>query len=1088
MEGHYRMKYDFDLDLAINTSTGKMIEVIKDHSQVLEFGPGNGRMTEYLTQEKNCEVSIVEFDEELYKHVMHFAKEGFLGDIESYDWVGTFQQKQYDYILFADVLEHLRNPEEALKATLPFLKKDGKILISFPNITHNSVLIDLFNNKLDWKEYGLLDKTHLSFYTEEGFKKWFDELGLQIALQDYTYAKVGENELSAQYQDLPVELQYSFKNRLFGEVYQYFFILSKEEVSSEKLDPQNSNFVHELHVVCQTSTGPETNKILINNHTGENKYFEMDIPKNVDFIKIFPVLSKDQTILSFQFNIAGRPYSQFKTNADWKYDHCFAFYQDEQPYFEVAGNAVKGKRISGEIDYLYEGILSPLNRQLFTNIEQKDKDLEKQYQKIKDLEKSYEAKIDLISSRYDSVLKSSVWKKVKKRFNQKLTDKETCEKLISWRVESIEVDDEVNRTFIRGWGFSNKTKEPLYYQLQADEGPYYQVTKQYRPDVNDNFEIDREKKLGFLMEIDSANVSEVFHFMIHTLEEDILYVKVDRNNLSQTPFVKRARYLLGTVKGKGIRGTVRWLKERKENKDLYEEWIKRHEQFNQEQIVQELNAMPQQPLISIVVPVYNVEEKWLEKCVISMQNQFYTNWQLCLADDCSPAEHVRELLEKYEHKDSRIKVVFREENGHISEATNSAIAVADGEYIGFMDNDDELAPNALYEVVKAINEDNTIDFIYTDEDKISTRGKRFDPFFKPSWNSELLRGHNYITHFVVVKRSLLDSVGLLRPEFDGSQDYDFVLRATEQAQRIYHIPKILYHWRTVETSVAFDPQSKEYAYVAGENALKESLKRQEIEAQVEMKKDYGCYKIMYQLKNEPKVSIFVFGESDQTKKTLETILDKTHYTNFEVLTTYAASTFKDERIRIVTSNKLTEMIPQATGRYFVTLRAGLVPKNSMWLDELVNYGHRDKIGAVGGKVINDQDIIFNAGITYDQDEQLLIYDQRGISNNGLGYYFRISLPRELYALTEDCFFIRKSIYEQVGGFSTDLPEELQGVDLCLKIREKTKLKIMWQPYTVMVDLDEKDGTLKQDSTGILLTHWTEKQIIDPYRNPNHLER
>ena len=230
----------------------------------------------------------------------------------------------------------------------------------------------------------------------------------------------------------------------------------------------------------------------------------------------------------------------------------------------------------------------------------------------------------------------------------------------------------------------------------------------------------------------------------------------------------------------------------------------------------------------MVVPVYNVDEKWLRACVDSLKNQLYSNWELCLADDASPKAHIKPLLQELAAEDERIKVVLREKNGHISEATNSAIEVATGEYIGFLDNDDILADTALLAVVSALNEDQNREFIYTDEDKLSMSGKRLIHFFKPNWNETLLLGHNYITHFVVVKRSIIEAIGGLRTEFNGSQDYDFVLRATEAAKEIYHIPNILYHWRTIETSVAMDPQSKEYAYVAGQNALQAALDRRNL--------------------------------------------------------------------------------------------------------------------------------------------------------------------------------------------------------------------------------------------------------------------
>ncbi|NSS18000.1 glycosyltransferase, partial [Enterococcus faecalis] len=224
--------------------------------------------------------------------------------------------------------------------------------------------------------------------------------------------------------------------------------------------------------------------------------------------------------------------------------------------------------------------------------------------------------------------------------------------------------------------------------------------------------------------------------------------------------------------------------------------------------------------------------------------------------------HIKPMLEKYKELDQRIKVIYREENGHISEATNSALSIATGDFIGFMDNDDELAPQALYEVVKALNTDPTIDFLYTDEDKITENGRRFNAFYKSDWNPELILNHNYITHFVVVKRDLLEKVGGLNSAYNGAQDYDFVLRATEQAMKIKHIPGMMYHWRAIESSTALNPESKGYAYVAGQKAVQAATERRGLKAQVEIAEFYGSYKINYLYDHVPMVSLIITNDTE----------------------------------------------------------------------------------------------------------------------------------------------------------------------------------------------------------------------------------
>ena len=250
----------------------------------------------------------------------------------------------------------------------------------------------------------------------------------------------------------------------------------------------------------------------------------------------------------------------------------------------------------------------------------------------------------------------------------------------------------------------------------------------------------------------------------------------------------------------------------------YNKWL------DENKCINEKKELKYKPLISIVIPVYNVKREYLEECIDSVLNQTYDNFEICIADDCSTNEETVNTLKEYEKRDKRIKVVYRKTNGHISEATNSAIEIASGEFIGLLDNDDILDEYALYEVVLKLNENKDLDMIYTDEDKLNSNGEYSYPNFKPDWSPDTFNSSNYICHFTVLRKSIVNKIGGFRSEYNGSQDYDLFLRFTEQTNKICHIPRILYHWRVIEGSTAAAGSNKNYAYEAGILALEDSFK------------------------------------------------------------------------------------------------------------------------------------------------------------------------------------------------------------------------------------------------------------------------
>ena len=1050
------MKYDFEMDIDESTSVGKIAAHIKEGTHILEFGPGNGRMTKHLMGKKKCEVSIVELDKELYDYVSQIATDSFYGNIEDYTWVEHFAGKKFDYILFADVLEHLMDPKKTLEMVKEFLKDDGEILITFPNIAHNSVLINLFNNKLEWTKYGLLDATHKTFFTQAGFEKVFNEAGLFIQREDFTFNEVGNNELSAHYEDLPLELHYAFRMRPYGEVYQYFFALKKHPVEKPEVAVlENHNFIKSMKIVYQFADHVEEKVKKINSYTNENSVFTLEVPAGVEQVLFYPFPENLGGVISFYAEANDQELETLTSSAVFSDDNKYLFTNMAAAYLTVSGSEVAGKEVSINVSYDFQG---------------------QYYLELNKLMLDYQAvnteKENLVR-RYNQVLAKQV------EFNKTPLKKFVHE--VSFSIDEVKRNSKTDTTTIKGWAFDNQDHQSFTFDVAADNSPIVSTRVIDRPDVAEQFDLENER-LGFEIDIYDPNRRKSFDLILASATQAMTYgVVIDAENASYLPIKKqsKARKFASSIKHRGIMGTANHILKRSQQQNAYENWIAKNEVFDQTAIQQEIAGFAFQPKISIVVPVYNVEEKWLDACISSLKNQFYSNWELCLADDASPKEYIKPLLKKYAAEDDRIKLVFREKNGHISEATNSALEIATGEYIGFMDNDDELAPNALYEIVKALNKDQSIDFFYTDEDKMNQEGKRYDAFFKPDWNPVLIMQHNYITHFVVIKRELQRKVGGLKTEYNGSQDYDFVLRATEAANNIHHVRKILYHWRAIESSTALNPESKNYAYVAGKRTLEAALNRRGMKGSVKIAEFFGCYQINYDFEKQPFVSVIIPAESKHEQENIRKLLNRTHYQNYEVLHQEKQMTESNTRLRFVEGD-LNQMIAQAKGEYMIVLDKELVPQNAKWIEELLNYGQLSSVGLTTGKVIDMNNKIENIGVSLDLDKDRIICPEVGAPEKNLGYYYRIALPRNIQATTGGCALFSKTDFDAVNGFDLTLSAELSWIDFSLKIGKLNK-QVVYTSYAKVrrtMKFDQTEVTMDQ-----LMKKWPEEQLLDPYGQP-----
>lgn len=543
----------------------------------------------------------------------------------------------------------------------------------------------------------------------------------------------------------------------------------------------------------------------------------------------------------------------------------------------------------------------------------------------------------------------------------------------------------------------------------------------------------------------------------------------------------------------------------------YEQWYENHKALPEELEKQKNEKWKRKPLISIVVPVYNTPQVFLRQMIESVQNQSYSEWELCIGNASPENKEMKKILEEHKN-DARIKEVEIPENKGISQNTNRAMEIASGELIGLLDHDDLLAPNALYEIAKAVNEHLDAEVIYTDEDKVTTDLKEhFQPHLKPDFNLDLLRSNNYICHFFVASRDLIKRVGGFHPEFNGAQDYDLILRCTEQAKQIVHIPKILYHWRVHKASTADNPASKMYAFDAGKRAIEEHLIRCRTKGTVQHTKDLGFYRVKYEICGEPLVSIIIPNkdQSEALKKCLDSIRKKTSYRNYEIIIVENNSeepeTFAfykkiaGEKIKIVTwegefnySAINNFGVRHARGDYLLLLNNDVEIINVDWLTEMLSHCQRKEVGIVGAKLYYPDNTIQHAGI---------IIGIGGVAGSvfvGLprafsGYLHKASIQLDLSAVTAACMLVKRSVFEQVGGLEEKLKVAFNDVDFCLRVREKGYL-VVYDPYAELYHYESKTRGAEDTKEKIrrfqteieyMRSHWIGLlKKGDPYYNCN----
>ena len=564
---------------------------------------------------------------------------------------------------------------------------------------------------------------------------------------------------------------------------------------------------------------------------------------------------------------------------------------------------------------------------------------------------------------------------------------------------------------------------------------------------------------------------------------------------------------LRCLKREGIRSFMFKLHVYFNRKNQYDMWMEQNEKN-----LYEVTELSYNPLISVVVPVYNVRRDMLKECIDSVRNQTYDNWELILVDDCSTQKQVRETLEEYKNID-KIHVIYRDENGHISKATNTGIEAAAGEYIGLMDCDDVLAVNALYEMAKKLNENKDYDFIYSDEDKLSEDGKkRKDPFFKPDWSPDTFMSLMYTCHFSIFRKSLIDELGGLRVGFEGSQDYDLVLRLMERTSNIGHVPKILYHWRERKESTASSMTAKPYIVESTKKAKEGALERRGLKGHLEWIEEVAQFRVVYEPMDNPKVSIIIPSKDNYKvlKQCFVSMKENTSYENYEIILVDNGS--NDENKKLYEElckeyNARYEYSPMdfnfsamcnigaslATGEYLLFLNDDIEIEGDEWLARILGQAQVPHTGAVGARLIYPKDnLIQHCGVLnlpigpghafHQIDDSINLYWGRNI----VDYNFLV--------VTGACLMVSKQKYDEIGGFEENLPVAYNDVELCFKLAEKGYYNVL-RNDVVMIhhesvsrgydeQSEEKRARQMREMAKLYEMHPKFKNGYDPCYNPN----
>lgn len=692
------------------------------------------------------------------------------------------------------------------------------------------------------------------------------------------------------------------------------------------------------------------------------------------------------------------------------------------------------------------------------------------------------------------------------------------EKLVHHLDSNLEMERfEENQFILTGWSAAGE--ETACKVIVDGTEVSTEVHWKYRKDVVDVIpELSSDAKCGFEIYVPDKGGSKLTLKLSADGRESTYVATLDKirhgENGQDTAniFQKTLRYW----KNYGLKNTIKKVCQKlsgQRDYGNYEDFLKKYGVKEEELARQRQEVFENGPCFSIAVPLYQTKEKYLREMIESVQAQTYTNWELCLADGSGREHSLQPVVGEYIAKDKRIKYCLLDSNEGIAGNTNEALKMADGDFVVLTDHDDLLSPEALYQCAKAVQKEPQTDVIYSDEDKVDMSGKKFfEPHFKSDYNIDLLCTMNYICHLFVVRKDVMERAGLFESCYDGAQDHDFILRCTEKAEHIVHIPKVLYHWRCHAQSTSENPESKLYAFENGCKAVKAHYDRIGIPAEVEQGPFYGMYRTHYLWKEQPLVSILIPNKDHVTdlKKCMDSIEEKSTYRNFEFIIVENNSTEEEtfayykeiekrDNVRVLyykedfNYSRINNFgAKEANGEYVLLLNNDTEMIEPDSIKEMLDVCMRPDVGIVGAKLIFEDNTIQHTGV---------IIGFGGVAGHAFigqdrddnGYFSRIISVQDLSAVTAACLMVRRSVFDEVEGLNEEFKVAFNDIDFCLKVRKAGYL-VVYNPYAQFYHYESKsrgqeDSADKvarfQQEIGLFGERWGELlEHGDPYYNPN----
>ncbi len=1222
MANENKYQYDFVLDKDTvaqeETSHTLILRQIKEGTRVLECGPGGGIMTRYLKEELNCNVTILEIDRKLFKKAMQYAEAGLCVNLEKDDWMSKLEDESFDYILYADVLEHLHDPVKVLKKMQRFLKQNGRVILSVPNVAHGDIIMNLLQDQFTYMPLGLLDNTHVHLFAYESLHTMIKEAGYYTAYETCVTVPLFHSEQS---QFLAGGNKKNLSQALLSHptryAYQFICTLSKDRcemdsdviLRNQRMGEQDgliSSLQRTFQATCfydmGTGYSPKNREVLT--YT-ESSHIELSfqVPAGVRRIRFDPIdghccILRGLEVFSNQGihkcrNLNGATVDNLEIfyttdpQLEIEFTLCPAYLNirtdliitEDPMMFSMMSSCMSIDKTKTEL----EAEVTEMKNQLTKSSEalaQQQEEAEAEKQNLQQTISSREEAMENLrqeSERVQAGLKEQLAASeetiARIRMEAEVEKRRLEEQLAASdeTISRISAEAEAEKTrLIEQLSFSEEAELRSREQLEAEQCRFTEElaavqgamtalqteaeSEQARLQEALTLSEEKASKANAEKAAISKNVTalradlakknaDLTHYITHynaaIKQREQLKVQVSHwrdsynviansaswkatkpvratlDTLKKIPIFKLLEKGLKCWKDNGFRYTCNKVLDKMFPRRLLRLEAKKELLSSKELAAQHAHIFPQKVKISIVVPVCNTREAFLRGMIQSVLNQTYTDWELCLAD-VSDAVHqgVERICREYEAKDNRISYRRLKMDFGPAGNINAALRMAKGKYVGILNHDDQLHPAALYEVMCAICEKNA-DFIYTDENAFHVMvDDAFRPHFKPDFAPDSLRGYNYIGRFFVFSAHVFQKAGPVNVDYRHAWEYDLVLRLTEKAEKIVHVPKILYYSHVHPETASLE------AAASGEEAVKETccvldehLRRVGLKGKAEGIDVENVYRIRYEIQGTPLISILIpnYEHKFDLKICIDSIYAISTYTNFEIVIVENNSKSQEifdyyQQLQQEHDNLMVVRwdgpfnysaicnfgARYCSGEYLLLLNNDIEVISSDWMQEMLMFAQRPDVGAVGAKLYFPDNTIQHAGVCigiHGSADHL----HKGADRNADGYMGRLKYAQDLSAVTAACMLLRRGVWDELGGLDEEFTVAFNDVDFCLRIRDKRYL-IVWTPFAELYHYESKSRGYEttpekrkrfEAEKSRLKTRW--KDVLetgDPYYNPN----